>query len=455
MMTLICPITADLYVNMKTPGYSALSSLMLCVTMLASCSSDDFTLGEKFMGSTIRTVLIDTCTVRLSTVSIDSVVTSGKNSILAGSFSDTTFGSTECIAYIPFTVPASSDPPDAVIVFDSIDLKIVLNGTWLGDTTVSHSFGVYLLDEVITLPDDGDFYSSWSVACSPEPLTLFSFKPHPGTADTISVRLPDWLGTDLLERIMDDDQQVLGSQERFMDYLKGIAITSGPDNKCVLGMTVSDTCMVLRLHYHYSMLERTEEIITVTPFTERCFYGAVTDRSGTPFFNLEGNELTSSATGNMVLIQALTGAYVSIDFPYLNNLLELGGYCTITEATLRIPPVRGTYSRFVPLPDVLSMYVSNEDDVTVSYITTYSGDALQTGNLVKDDLFNVDTYYSYDITSFLQEQLGAIGINKRELQLIIPESSLAVTLNTLVAGDINHSRNRTQLKVKYLIYDDK
>lgn len=454
-MTLICPITVDLLVKMKIPKNSALSSLVLCGTMLAACSSEDFNMGEKFMGSTIRTVLIDTCTIRLSTVSIDSVVTSGKNSILTGSFSDTTFGSTECIAYIPFTVPGSAEPPEADIVFDSIDLKIILNGTWLGDTTVSHSFGVHLLDEVIALPDDEEYYSSWSVAYSTEPLTVFSFRPHPLLADTISVRLPDWLGEDLLNRIMDDDQQVLGSQERFMSYMKGIAITSAPGNKCVLGMAVSDTSMILRLHYHYSMLERTEALITINPFTERCFYGIDTDRSGTPFFNLRGKELPSSETGNMVLIQALTGAYVNIDFPYLNNLLELGGYCTVTEAILKISPVRGTYSRVVPLPKDLSMYVSNEDDVTLNYITTYTGDALQTGDLVKDDLFNIDTYYSYDITSFLQEQLGAIGIYKRKLQLIIPESSLAVTLNTLVAGDASHSGNQTQLKVKYLIYDDK
>lgn len=454
-MTLICPKTADLFVKMKTPGYSVLSSLVLCGTMLAACSSDDFNIGEKFMGSTIRTILIDTCTIRLSTVSIDSLVTSGKNSVLTGSFSDTTFGSTKCIAYIPFTVPGSGNRPEADIVFDSIDLKIILNGTWFGDTTGSQTLRVHLLDEVIALPDDGEYYSSWSVAYSTEPLTVFSFKPHPNLADTISVRLPDWLGEDLLDKMMDDDQQVLGSQERFMDYLKGIAITTGPDNKCVLGMAVGDTSMILRMHYHYSMLQRTEAVITVNPFTERCFYSVDTDRSGTPFFNLQGKELPSYETGNMVLVQALTGAYVNIDFPYLNNLLELGDYCTVTEATLKIYPVRRTYSGAVPLPADLSMYISNEDDITLSYITTYTGDALQTGDLLKDDLFNIDTYYSFNITSFLQEQLGAFGIHRRKLQLIIPESKLAVTLNTLVAGDASHSRNRTQLKVKYLIYDDK
>jgi len=230
-------------------------------------------------------------------------------------------------------------------------------------------------------------------------------------------------------------------------------VTAGADNNAVLGLSLSDSSMVINLHYHYSLLERTEETITITPYTERCFYGVDTDRSGTVFSDLRGNVLPSGQTGNMVLIQALTGAYVKIEFPYLNNLLQLGDYSTITDASLLIYPVKGTYSEYVPLPEDLSMYVSNENDVTTEYITTYTGDALQTGNLVEDDLFNIDTYYTYDITSFLQEQLGSFGISSRNLQLIVPEASQAVSLNTLVAGDGSYSGKKMKLKVSYLIYD--
>jgi hypothetical protein len=116
-------------------------------------------------------------------------------------------------------------------------------------------------------------------------------------------------------------------------------------------------------------------------------------------------------------------------------------------------PVKGTYSEFVPLPEDLSLYVSNENDVTLGYITTYSGDALQTGNLVKDDLFGIETYYTYDITSFMQEQLGAFGTDRRSLNLIVPEASQPVTLNTLVAGDGQYPGKRIEIKVTYIVYD--
>jgi len=411
--------------------------------------------GRSFLDSSIRTVLTDTSSIRIHTVSIDSVLTSGRGMVLAGRYPDTVFGNTECVAYVPFTVPGSYEFPDEEIVFDSINLVMVMNGTWFGDTISYQKFNIHFLENVISLPDDEVYYSTCSVPYMTFPAASFSFRPRPISADTVSVRLPDLKGKDLLQRIVSQDEEVLGSQERFMDYLKGVAVTAGDDNDVVVGLSLGDSSMVIKLHYHYTDLERETGTITLRPFTERCFYSVEVDRSGTPFSELKGNEMLSEETGHMILVQALNGSFARIEIPYLNNFLELGDFCFITEAYLLIYPVKGTYSGQAPLPGNLSLYVSNENDVTLGYITTYSGDALQTGNLVKDDLFGIETYYSFDITSFLQDQLGAFGINRRSLQLIIPESDQAVTLNTLVAGDGSYTSNNMKIKVTYLVYDSK
>ena len=438
---------------MKTTKPLVRFIILLLAGLPAACISDDTGIGENFLDSSIRTIVTDTCSVSVSTVSIDSVVTSGHDMVLSGRYNDTTFGKTVCVPYIPFTVPSSYNFPDQEIIFDSINFEMVLNGSWFGDTVSYQEFNINLLEEVITLPDNGKYYSTWAVPYVQEPMMSFSFRPRPLSRDTISVRLPDHFGADLLERIISQDEDVLGSQERFMNYLKGVAITTAPDNSVVLGMTVGDSSMVMKLHYHYTALERTEGTITVTPYSDRCFYGVETDRDGTPFSGLSGKILSSGETENLVLIQALNGSYVKIEFPYLNNFLESGDFCFITNAWLFIYPVKGTYSDLMPLPDDMSLYISNENDVTMGYVTTYSGDALQTGNLVKDDLFGIETYYSYDITSFIQEQTGAFGINRRSLQLIVPESAQAVTLNTLVAGTGSYPGKSMKIKVTYLVYD--
>jgi hypothetical protein len=426
--------------------------LPLYVALTTACSSDGFNMGGKFLDTDIRTVIIDTCSIRMSTVSIDSVVTSGKNSVMAGSYSDTTFGRTECTAYVAFDVPATQDPPDAEIKFDSIALVMSLNGVWTGDTTKYQLFNIYPLDEVITLPDDEEFYSTNQVSRGSDPMASFSFKPHPLGGEAISVRLPDSLGTSILQKIMSYDEVTLGSQDRFMGYLKGFAVTADDHSNSILGVNVSDTSMCIRVYYH-STETRNEEVISITPLEERCFYGVTTDRDDTPFEGIKGHELPSSETESMALVQALTASFVKIEFPYLNNLLELGDFGTVINAELIIYPVKGTYSNALPLPSGLSLQISNEDDVAVSAITTYSGDALQTGDLVVDDLYNIETYYSYNITTFLADQLGAIGINRRNLQLMVPKDELATSLNTLVAGDSSHERGRIKLKIRYLIYD--
>jgi hypothetical protein len=429
--------------------------LIMCATLLTTCTSDGYILGRKFLDNNVRTVIIDTCAVKMYTIAIDSVVTSGKSSVLLGSYSDTTMGHIVCTAYLAFTVPGEQNLPEATIVFDSVDLVMSLNGKWLGDTTRYHTFNIYPLAEVIDLPDDEEFYSTHQVVFGSVPLTTFSIRPKPLTGNDVSVRLPDRIGSDLLQKIMDEDETTLGSQDRFMNYLNGFAITSGEGNNNILGFKLSDTSMVMRIHYHYSTWERTKDVITITPFQERCFYGVTSDRTGTPFENLKSNELLSSKTDNMVLVQALTASYVKIEFPHLNNLLELGDFCTVISADLIIYPVKGTYSSSNPLPSDLSMYISDENDVTQGYITTYSGDALQTGDLVTDELYGIETYYTYNISSFIEDQLGAIGIYRKSLQFIVSQDNLAVTLNTLVAGDASHPRNKIKLKISYLIYDGK
>ena len=42
-------------------------------------------------------------------------------------------------------------------------------------------------------------------------------------------------------------------------------------------------------------------------------------------------------------LQGMTGMYVTIDFPHLNNLCEKGELVTIESATLQLYPVKGTY----------------------------------------------------------------------------------------------------------------
>jgi hypothetical protein len=232
--------------------------------------------------------------------------------------------------------------------------------------------------------------------------------------------------------------------------MKGFAISPGVTNSCMIGFWLSDTSMALKIHYHYIDDERYEKSVIISPLQSNCFYGTRSDKSGTPFKDLKKTELPSIQSHNMALIQSLSAAYVKFDIPYLKNILETGKVVTVTSALLKITPPKGTYSAINPLPDDLTMYTMDKNDITTGYIINYTGSALQTGNLIIDDVNNTGTYYTYDITDYITEQLKALPIDKKYMTLTVPQSSISRCLRSLVIDD----KTSAVLKLTYIIYND-
>jgi len=451
------------------------TAFMLFVT---GCTSDGFTLGGRYLDSDIHTTIIDTCTIKMTTMTIDSVATSGNGIGLVGHCYDPTYGDVYATTYATYNVPEKRELGDEMI-YDSIALMMKLSGTYFGDTTALHTIKVYGLDK--TIPEDDSFYSrrdEGEAYYSDNLLASHTFRPHPFTpvnpysypyhdnTNYFTIRLRDDFGSDLFNRIAKGDA-VLDNGAVFRDYFPGIAVTGEDDNESILGFTLKsdegkqnyanvDTLFGLRLYYHQSTYKTEKNTINISVDASRNFYGIKYDRQGSLFQDLtdDNEEIPASSTGNMALVQSLTATYVKIEIPYINSLLELGDYGAIVEAYLLLYPVRGSYSDAKPLPQSLVMFTSNEDNVTLNTISNSTGSSAQTGDLVEDKMYNKDTYYSYDVTSFLNSQLGAVGIYKRNLQLICQKDSLSQTFNTVTFGDQKFEKDKTRLIIKYLIYEN-
>lgn len=133
-----------------------------------------------------------------------------------------------------------------------------------------------------------------------------------------------------------------------------------------------------------------------------------------------------------------------------------GDLVTIESATLQLYPVKGTYGGMYPLPQTLSLYTANKDNVTQGVITDLTGNSVQTGNLVVDEVTYEKTYYSFDLTSFLQTNLGTTGYNRQKLQLILPDNLFFTTLQGVIFGDGDNTTNRetTKLIILYKTYQN-
>lgn len=85
-------------------------------------------------------------------------------------------------------------------------------------------------------------------------------------------------------------------------------------------------------------------------------------------------------------------------------------------------------------------------------VKDYLGKQVQGGKLVKDDLFLGNTYYYFDVTQFMKEELGASGKYKHNLQLVFNSDDYTKTLKNLTFSAPN-GQNPIILQLNYKIYE--
>ena len=158
----------------------------------------------------------------------------------------------------------------------------------------------------------------------------------------------------------------------------------------------------------------------------------------------------------MSFVSGMCGICTKIGFPYLNNLRSIWDHCRAAEAELVVYPKPGSYCKqnFSSLPSKLNLYTMDENNIsTGGAITGSDGETLQSGSLTYDDMmFPEDTYYTYDITDFINSQFGRIGITRSYLQMIDPD--YGYNLNELVIADRYTSDYQIKLIIKLALYDE-
>jgi hypothetical protein len=427
--------------------------LFLLITAASSCYDENSTYGERLVSSSFRNVRVDTSTVRVTSVLIDSLETSGKGIALTGEYTHPLWGKILSSAFIPYERPSYNTEADETVVLDSLVLLLSPNGYFVGDTTMPLTVRIHQLTEKISLNDNGYLYNKSSVAYDEAPLAVYTFKPKPGNPDFLEIRLSDALGHDLLTKFHARDQAI--SSDRFEDYFRGIAIIpEGEFNQTVLAFSVADTATAISLRYHITdELENNQELLFKAK-TETQFNRIIHDRTGTLMENYPFRqvEIPSDSLGNRGILMCGTGWYVRLEFPYLNNFREQGEYVEIEQAYLKIYPEPGSYSTYNTLPDSIYLYIADENNVVTDAVKDYLGEEVQTGILMKDDTFDENTYYYFDVSDFIQQESGASGRYKHNLQLVYNAYDYTGTLKNLTIGD-QKGRTPITLQITYTIYE--
>ena len=94
--------------------FFALGCLMLCLGLF-SCYDENGTYGSDLVDSAFRNVRIDTSTVVVTSVLIDSLETSGKNVALVGRYKHSLWGVVSSHSFIAYERPSYGTDPDETV----------------------------------------------------------------------------------------------------------------------------------------------------------------------------------------------------------------------------------------------------------------------------------------------------------------------------------------------------
>ena len=417
--------------------------------LVGSCTkTNEFTIGKDFMAPQTRLEVIDTFRVDLSTLLVDSIITSSKKIAYVGNFEDTVFGLITSRSFFDLDYENFGEV-DEKAVFDSAAFILQFTAKNIGDTLSPMSVSVHRLSELIVPIGKTALFNTSSFDYEPEPMSTIEFYPEPNSADTAVNLTVNSFGEELFTLIRNKDEKV-SNEDLFNDYIKGFVLTSGSVmNKAILGFKANTDQLVLKLFYHVNREEpEKKEIVIKMGDIGRQFNKVDFDLSGTPLKNIREmkNEVPAALTGNRAFMSGMAGLYIKCLFPTVQNLLADQGW-KIIKAELIVEPVPYSYEQF-ELPDSVYLYAGDKRN-NLSMLRDSKGQQLK-ASFEFDDYLHENNRYTFEITDFILNELADSYFNPdQSLVLGLASTEQGARFERLIAEG---KRPPVNLKLYYLSY---
>ena len=435
--------------NIKKIIYS-----LIIFLLAVSCDKDpdNLPLGEEIMKSTSRLVLIDTCTINMSTVILDSIPTSGKELLLTGIYNDEKLGKIEAKSYFQVGFPRYTLEEDEY--YDSISLIISYNGYSYGDTTVKQNLSVRKLSEKLQLKDQPYFFNTSSLEYEQNPVGEISFYPSPSTRKKLAISLDQSFGQELFDYISEAKDDEFKKNE-FNDFFKGLALV--PDEmigNSIIGYTVKDTSLFVKIYTHTIEAEEVKREITLPVINTSLQFNQIScDWSNNMVFNnhRQKNAIPAAETDNITYVNAGLGMFTRMTFPYLASLVEFNN-AVLVRAILYFKPAYGA-NMDLPAADNFGLYYTGKNNGLDAILTYANGEAIRPV-LNIDELYNEKTWYSINITEHMMFDLSDHYIDPgKALSVSFTSSTVANSLDQLLLGGGGNKITNPKLELLFLFYE--
>ena len=438
--------------------FSIIISFILAFTLwFTSCRKADVQFGSEYLDNGLTQVVrIDSFTPSLSTVVLDSFITSEKGALVIGSYNDDYFGKISSESFFDLNPPTYSNIYDQTI-FDSFALILKPNGFYYGDTLKPVHFTVSRLSELISSKNydlSNQYYNTQSFNTN-SVLGSATKLIKPLRKEEIEIKLDKNIGSTLFKELQNQNNTIFKSNTDFINYFNGIKINAGTTDNTLVGF--SDV-VTMKLYYRKggAFPQNLTADFTLTNKAHQ-FNHITTNRSNVANSYIKNisvtkKELPSTLTGNMTYNQSFSGLMTKIRFNSINDILKLPNYAKILKAVLIIKPVVGSYNfNTNRLPPYLRLSTTNPLNQLIGDILDVSngGGAVQYGNLYIDYLNSTGTEYAYDLTPYIKSLLNNATAIDNGLLLSPPSPDFQNQSNRVLIGDNFNPNGRTQLVIYY------
>ncbi|MCG8582117.1 MAG: DUF4270 domain-containing protein [Bacteroidales bacterium] len=439
-------------VNKKNRKWQLLPVFLISI-WLTSCQEGELDMDDNFVYTSTYTALIDTVTIQLSTI-VDTVKTTSTNNALVGYNQHPVLGGQIAQTYFSLNPPGNFTWDTEKEVFDSLVLVLKPNGYSIGDTAIDAMFKVHELTETIELNDEGYLNNSNSFDFKETAISTESFRPYPQEKEEVTMRLDDSYALSIID-FLNTYKNHTDKNTLFKEEYKGFVINCDTNStRTALAFEVGDSTTYLRLYSHTVELEKRGKEQTFGLSNTTQFNEIYTHNKDILFNQLEDKKgrLKEQETNGLVLLQSGLGYKFRVDFPSLNNLLELETKGHIVKAELRIHP-NMQIMRSDELPSNLyigDIYRANE---IWGYLTDSNNNPL-TSSLTIDRMYHEDTYYSFDLTNYINTRMQeAVVDTDQGLFITLPDINMGSSLIWMAANGHSITKNNSKLLLYYYYYD--
>lgn len=464
-------------------------SSLLALFFLAGCQKQpSLVFGGSYtdQGTGANIILVDTSTIIMSTLLVDSTATTATGYLQVGSYNDDYLGNITSRAYwqvIPPTSLPTLDPRSTT--YDSIGLVLFAKtgNPYYGDTTV---FQKYVVNQIDTLYQEANGQNGWysknslplgpvlgsaSVRIFPNLNTLLSLSnTSQGTGDTVRIPMDRALGEQLYNMIYNKSDTITNGT-KWQKWFHGLCLSPGgnANGNPVANLIYSfKDSAVMRIYYRQNAVISTGAFIDF-PIGNKSFqfnnvithYGGNGGWQNKPVDSLVRPTrlpqtppmTTSNHTRHVSFVQTIGGLNTKLTFPNIRSIALRADYIGLLRATLTVRPVPGSFSTTWLLPPAVGIYSTDQNNLLGLPIPAAGISGAQTGALQLDYFHPLNTVYTYDVTNYVKSALLNTNVNAEQSGVIlsIPNPANTSAFNRLIIADQSYPVDqRVTLNVYYI-----